>query len=82
MQLHGKYDSQKCQLPPREIIVGTPSPILLKGEVGVGPSKNLITWGDKVFLLESGDEPENEDWCKDGGLPLFLLLYSSVQQSH
>ena len=39
------------------LIVGTPSPLLLKGWGGVGPSKIELLGGVQYFLLERGDKP-------------------------
>ena len=62
VQLHGRYDSQKCQLLPWEI----------KFKMwGVGPSRNSVTcWGRQVSLLKRG-------WCRigeAGTVPLFFII--------
>ena len=56
------------------LIVGTPPPLIKGvGEGGVGLSKSHLRgggWG--------GINLKRRSWCRNGGLPLFLLLYSSI----
>ena len=77
MQLHERYDSQKCQLPPCEIIVGTPPPLsLLKGR-----GRTFQKLEGQNFLLERGNKPVKMgvDVEMGGrGVATFLLLYSLV----
>ena len=34
--------------------------------------------GVQNFLLERREKPEKGDWCRNGGVATFLLLYSSI----
>ena len=56
-------------------IVGTPPP-LLKGGQDLPKNESLV--GVPKTLLERGENPENGVDVEMGGLPLFLLLYSSI----
>ena len=60
-------------------IVGTPTPLIKGG--GRTFEKFSHLGGVRNFLLESGDKPERGGGgdVEMEGLPLFLLLYSSVQ---
>ena len=51
-------------------IVGTPPPLLFKGGQDLPKTESLE--GLPKILLKMGV------WCRNGGLPLFLLLYSST----
>ena len=46
----------------------------------IGPSKNRVTLGVIIFLLERGNKPVKGEGVdvEMGGLPLFLLLYSLI----
>ena len=60
-------------------IVGTPpppSPALLKGGQDLPKNESLV--GVPKTLLERGENPQNGVDVEMGGLPLFLLLYSSI----
>ena len=74
MQLHGRYDSQKCQLPPWEIIVRTYPPSLSPLLIAGRTFQKLNNLGGQNCLLESGDKPEI------GGFDTFYttLPFSSV----
>ena len=56
-----------------KFIVGPPPPLLKDL-----PKIESLWGGLQNFLLERGDKPEKGAWCRKGGLPLFLLLYSSI----
>ena len=59
MQLHGRYGSQKCLLPPWETIA----------RIGGGGQKFLLERGEKPVKRAGGDVEMG-----GGGLPHFLLL--------
>ena len=76
MQIHERYDSQKCQLSPGEIIVGTTPLPLLKGWV-----RTFQKLRDKLFLLERGDKPVKREVDVEiggrGGCHFFATLQFS-----
>ena len=56
--------------PSSEALPSWNPPSLLKKGGGVGPSKNLVTWGVPNILLERWGKPEK--------VATFSLLYSSI----
>ena len=72
MQLHGRYDSQKCQLPSL-LDPPPPPPVILRG--GVGLSKS---WVGQNLLLERVYKPKKGGWWRGVATFFTTLQFSSV----